>query len=86
MGALLPAAGALMLAESLQGDALGVQIQPLLLEQEVPVDQVTVELGTVHAGERVSPLISTRQAPHIPVPSTMMLLRLTVTGRCSAYT
>lgn len=53
-------------------------VHTLAAHRLVEIDLMPVELRAIHAGKaRLAPTV-TRQAPHIPVPSTISVLRLTI--------
>ena len=61
-----------------RGALLLVAVHALTAHRLVEIDLVGVELRAIDARERVRPPTVTRQAPHMPVPSTISALSDTV--------
>ena len=66
-----------ILQKPLERLGLGLGIHPAALGEKVEIHFVGVEFGAVDAGEAGPAVVSTRQPPHIPVPSTMTEFKLT---------
>src|SRR5581483_7542811 len=70
--------GSLRKPELFHGFLFRFAVHRVALDQYFKIHLVCFKCRAIHAGNLLCPLTRTRQPPHMPVPSIMMGLRLTI--------